>query len=51
MKKYITPEITLSHFETEDIVTLSGTQQTAVEQAQAAAGNIENNLNTFLISW
>ena len=41
MKKYIIPEIKLSRFESENVVTqASGTQQTAMEQAQTAANNI-----------
>ena len=41
MKKYIIPEIKLSRFESENVVTqASGTQQTAMDKAVEAANNI-----------
>ena len=50
MKKYIIPEMKLSRFEIEDIVTLSGAQPTAMEQALTAAAGAEGKLHTFSIN-
>ena len=50
MKKYITPEMKLSRFESESVVTqASGTQPTAMEQAQTAANAIEGSQKTFTV--
>ena len=49
MKKYIIPEMKLSRFERENIVTQSGGQQTAMEQAQTAANAIEGSQKTFTV--
>ena len=50
MKKYIIPEMKLSRFESENVVTqASGTQQTAMEQAQIAANAIEGSQKTFTV--
>ena len=49
MKKYIIPEMKLSRFESESVVTESGTQQTAMEQAQTAANAIEGSQKTFTV--
>ena len=49
MKKYIIPEMKLSRFERENIVTQSGGQPTAMEQAQTAANAIEGSQKTFTV--
>lgn len=49
MKKYIIPEIKLSHFESESVVTQSGGQQTALDQAKIAAQNITDSKKTFTV--
>ena len=50
MKKYIIPEMKLSRFESENVVTqASGTQQTAMEQAQTAAENVSGSQKTFTV--
>ena len=52
MKKYIIPEMKLSRFESENVVTqASGTQQTAMEQAQTAANGIEGSQKTFTVTF
>ena len=51
MKKYIIPEMKLSRFDIEDIVTQSGAQPTAMEQAQAAAAGVEGSQHTFSINF
>ena len=52
MKKYITPEMKLSRFDRENIVTQSGgAQQTAMEQAQTAANGIEGSQKTFTVTF
>ena len=48
MKKYIIPEMKLSRFESESVVTqASGTQQTALEQAQNT--KVEGSQKTFTV--
>ncbi len=50
MKKYIIPEMKLSRFESESVVTqASGTQQTASEQAQTAAENVSGSQKKFTV--
>ena len=50
MKKYDIPEMKLSRFESESVVTqASGTQQTAMEQAKTAANDIEGRQKTFTV--
>ena len=51
MKKYIIPEIKLSRFESENIVTQSGAQQTAMEQAKTAADNVTGSQKTFTVTF
>ena len=50
MKKYTAPEMRLSLFESESVATqASSTQQTAMEQAQIAAQDIEGSKKTFTV--
>ena len=50
MKKYIIPEIKLSRFKSESVVTqASGTQQTAMDQAKTAAANVSGSQKTFTV--
>lgn len=50
MKKYLVPELKLSCFESESVVTeASEVKQTAMDQAQIAAQNIEGSKKTFTV--
>ena len=49
MKKYIIPEMKLSRFESENVVTQASGQQTAMEQAKTAADNINGSQKTFTV--
>ena len=52
MKKYSIPEMKLSRFESENVVTqASGTQQTAMEQAKTAADNVTGSQKTFMVNF